>query len=94
MVYLILRDSLDPPYLQEVLEVTNRMLRNPHAGSKVLPYLEAIYGWCVQLKNHSLEPVFNGNIETAAIVLARDMCISFCFATGLKESLFSTLLAL
>lgn len=88
------RDNIDPPYLQEVLEVTNRMLRNPHAASKVLSYLEAIYGWCVQLGNNSLEPVFNGNIETGAIVLARDMCISFCVATGLRENLFSALLAL
>jgi hypothetical protein len=89
-----IKENLDPPYLQDTLEVTNRMLRNPQAASKVLLYLEAIYGWCVQLGNREIEPVFDGKVETGAIVLARDMCISFCKATGLKEDLFSALLAL
>jgi hypothetical protein len=89
-----IQENLDPPYLQDTLEVTNRMLHNPQAASKVLPYLEAIYSWCVQLGNKELEPVFNGKIETGAIVLARDMCINFCQATGLKENLFSELFAL
>jgi len=89
-----IKENLDPHYLQDILEVTNRMLRNPQAASRVLLYLEAIYGWCVQLGNREIEPVFEGKIETSGIVLVRDMCISFCKATGLQEDLFSALLAL
>jgi hypothetical protein len=89
-----IQENLDPPYLQGTLEVTNRMLRNPKAASKVLLYLEAIYSWCVQLGNKEIEPVFKGNVDTGTIVIARDMCISFCKATGLKEELFAALLTL
>lgn len=89
-----INESLDPPYLMDTLEVTNRMLRNPQAAALVLPYIEAIYGWCVQLGNRDIEPVFGGKVETGAVVIARDMCVSFCKATGLQENLFSALLAL
>jgi|GEM_PF-1776438 len=89
-----IQENLDPPYLQDTLEVTNRMLHNPQAASKVLPYLEAIYSWCVQLKNKDLESVFNGKVEVGTIVLVRDMCINFCQCTGLKEDIFSELFSL
>ncbi|MBD1921910.1 hypothetical protein H6F77_12510 [Microcoleus sp. FACHB-831] len=87
-------ESLDPIYLQDILEVTNQMLHHPQSGSQVLPYLEAIYSWCVQLGNNDLQPVLNGKVETGVIVITRNMCISFCRATGLEENLFSALFAL
>lgn len=87
------RFDLDPPYLGEVLEVVNRMIHQPEAAAQVLIYLEYIYGWCVQLGNAHLEsatPV----VTPGPVVLARDMCIAFCKAAGLRENLYGALMAL
>lgn len=86
--------QLDPKYLPDVIELLGRVLRNPHSATLILPYLEAIYGWCVILKNNDLGAVFNSNLDTGGIVLGRDMCITFCRAAGLSEKLFSALLSL
>lgn len=87
-------ESLDPPFLIDVLELTNRIIHNPYAAAEVLRYLEASYGWCVQLGNKELSPVFGGKLLIGAIVLARDVAITFAKATGMREALFASLLAL
>lgn len=87
-------ESLDPSFLNDVLELTNRIIHNPYAAAEVLRYLEATYGWCVQLDNKELSPVFSGNPLMGAIVLARDVAITFAKVTGMREKMFSSLLAL
>lgn len=90
----LVRESLDPPFLPNTIELTNRIIRNPYAAAEVLRYLEAIYGWCVQLGNKDIAPVFNNNPLTGAIVLARDIAITFTKATGVREELYASLLSL
>lgn len=87
-------DELDPPYLADIIEVVNRMIRNHSGASKLLPYLEAIFG-CHLLAN-GLDPntVFDGKMDIGAVVLARDMCNSFCRSTGLSNTLYTYLLDL
>lgn len=87
-------ESLDPPFLDDVLELTNRIVHNPNAAVDVLRTLEATYGWCLQLGNRELSPVFGGASPVGAIVLARDAAITLAKATGIREDLFSHLLAL
>jgi len=87
-------EPLDPPFLSDIVEFTNRIINNPVAASEVLRYLEAIYGWCVQLGNKDIAPVFPGNPSLGAIVLSRDAAITFCKATGMREDLLSKILAL
>jgi hypothetical protein len=87
-------EPLDPPFLSDTIELTNRIVHNPYAAAEVLRYLEAIYGWCVQLGNTDLSPVFGGDPLTGAIVLARDIAITFAKATGMREEMFSCILAL
>jgi hypothetical protein len=87
-------ESLDPPFLNDIIEFTNRIINNPIAASEVLRYLEAIYGWCVQLGNNDIVPVFGGKPLLGAIVLSRDAAITFYKATGMRENIFSKILAL
>ena len=55
-------EPLDPPFLNDIIEFTNRIINNPTAASDVLRYLEAIYSWCVQLDNNDIAPVFGGKL--------------------------------
>lgn len=87
-------ESLDPPFLRDVVELTNRIIQHPYAAAEVLRYLEATYGWCVQLENADLSSLFGGELLTGAIVLARDAAITFATAVGLREDLYGRLLAL
>ncbi|MBA7614533.1 hypothetical protein ES703_21799 [subsurface metagenome] len=87
-------EPLDPPFLNDITEFTNRIINNPVAASEVLRYLEAIYCWCVQLGNNDIAPVFGGKPSLGAIVLARDAAITFYKATGMREDIFSKILAL
>ena len=87
-------EPLDPPFLNDIIEFTNRIINNPVAASEVLRYLEAIYGWCVQLGNNDIAPVFGGKPSLGAIVLSRDAAITFYKATGMREDIFSKILAL
>lgn len=89
-----LDNQLDPRYLPLIFESLNRIVRNPYSASKTLLYLEAAYYWCVMMGNDDLTRVFNGNIDTGSIVLAKDLCITFCRASGLDERLFSALMKL
>lgn len=89
-----LSESLDPPFLGDILELTNRIINNPYESAEILRYLEATHGWCVQLGNKDLAPVFGGSLLTGAIVLARDVAITFAKVTGMREEIFSHLLSL
>lgn len=86
--------ALDPAYLPDILELVNRMIKHPVAASSVLVYLEAIYGWCVQLGNSDPKQVFPGELETGTIVMGRDMARSFCKATGMNDDLYHALLSM
>lgn len=90
----LVREPLDPPFLEDTIELANRIVRNPYPAAEVLRYLEAIYGWCVQLSNPDISPVFGGSPLTGAIVLARDIAITFVKVTGIRQELFSSILAL
>jgi len=85
---------LDPPCLGDILELANRIIHNPYEAAEILRYLEATYGWCVQLGNRDLSPVFGGSLLMGAIVLARDVAITFARVTGMREEMFSHLLSL
>lgn len=90
----LVKEPLDPPFLENTIELVNRIVRNPYPAVEVLRYLEAIYGWCVQLGHKDIAPVFNGNPLTGAIVLSRDITITFAKATGMRQELYSNLLSL
>lgn len=87
-------DQLDPDYWPDLMEHLNRLLRNPTGAKELLPYLETIYGWCVQLSNQDMSSAVNGKLNTNAIVLARDLAQTFCRTTGLNENLYQSILAL
>ena len=87
-------EQLDPPYLQDIIELIGRMLRNPVGASDVLRHLSATYLWCVHLKNKNLIPLKGDKENTAAIVLARDAANTFCKASGIPLELFGNLTSL
>lgn len=89
-----LEKQLDPEYLDDVTELIYRVISHPHSASKILQYLEAIYDWCVLLGKQDLSEVFSPQLDIGSIVLSRDVCITFCKATGLNEELFGVLLNL
>ena len=87
-------EPLDPPFLDDTIELLNRIVHNPYAATEVLRYLEAIYGWCVQLGNKDVTALFGAKMQTSAVVLARDIAITFTKATGMREQIFSKILSL
>ena len=87
-------EQLDPPYLQDIIELLGRMVRNPNGACDILRHINAIYIWCVHLKNATLLPLNSNRENTAAIVLARDAAKTFAKTTGLREELYSAILML
>ena len=88
------KEELDPNYLSEVVELLNRFIKNPVEASNVLLYMDATYDWCELMGNTDLTGVFGMSTNTGSIVLARDACICFARATGLREDLFPGLMSL
>jgi hypothetical protein len=87
-------EQLDPPYLQDVLELLGRMARNPKGACDILRHISAIYLWCVHL-GHSTLLLLDGKEEnTAAIVLSRDAAQTFAKITGIKEAIYDKILVL
>ncbi|MGA2322675.1 MAG: hypothetical protein ABSG22_02390 [Sedimentisphaerales bacterium] len=84
-------EQLDPPYLSEVIELTGRIIRNPAGGAEIIRHIQAIYLWCVHLKNTALPPLDREKENTAAIVLSRDAAKIFTTITGLNSLLFSAI---
>jgi hypothetical protein len=87
-------EQLDPPYFQDVVELLGRMIRNPSGACDVLRHLNAIYLWCVHLGNNTLLSLDDDGENTAAIVLTRDAAQTFAKVTGMKEVIYSKILAL
>ena len=87
-------EKLDPPFLGDVLELLNRVIKNPVPAAEVLADMEAIYDWCVLLGETDLGGLFGEGCDTGAIVLCRDAAITFAKAAGLQEGLFAAILAL
>jgi hypothetical protein len=84
-------ESLDSPAMPEILELLNRMLRNPGGASDILRHITAAYLWCTHL-GHAMLPTFNGSGQnTAAVVLAKDVCLTFAKVTGLSEALYQSI---
>ncbi len=87
-------EQLDPPYLQDIIELIGRMLRNPVGACDVLRHISAIYLWCVNLENKSLVPLSGNEENTAAVVQSREAANTFCKASGIPLSLFGSLTSL
>jgi hypothetical protein len=87
-------EQLDPPYLQDIIELLVRMIKNPMGSSDILRHISAIYAWCVYLGNDTLLPLCESGENTAAIVLARDAAQTFARLTGIKETIYSKILNL
>ncbi len=85
-------EQLDPLYLQDVIELLGRMIRNPEGARDVLRHIYGIYLWCVHLKNDRLLALDGEKENTAAIVLSRDAASTFSKITGMKEALFDSIL--
>lgn len=81
-------ETLDPPSWPEVLELLNRLLRNPAGSSDVLRHINAAYMLCAHLNNSSLPSLYAASPNTAAIVLAKDVCATFTKVTGLSGAIF------
>jgi len=85
-------ESLDPFWLPQVLELVNRLIRNPAGASDVLRHISAVYLWCVHLKSMGLPPVsLNSETNTAAVVLTKDICDTFTKICGLPEATFAAM---
>jgi hypothetical protein len=87
-------EQLDPPYLNDIIELIARMLRNPAGACDLLRHISAIYLWCVHLKNKNMVPLNRDGENTAAIVLSRDAANTFCKASGISQALFADLASL
>lgn len=87
-------EQLDPPYLNDIIELIGRMFRNPTGACDVLRHISAVYLWCEHLKNKSLIPLNGDRENTSAIVLARDAANTFCKASGIPQALFDDLASL
>lgn len=87
-------EQLDPPYLQDVIELLGRMVRNPDGACDVLRHIYAIHLWCVHLKNDNLQPLNEEKENTPAIVLVRDAANTFSKITGMKEAIYSAIFSL
>ncbi|MBU2702935.1 hypothetical protein Ga0466249_004070 [Sporomusaceae bacterium BoRhaA] len=88
------KENIDPPFLPDIIEQVNRIINNPSAASMALTYLEAIYMWCEMMKKKDLKQVFLDKYNVGTIVLARDICHTFCKASGLNEQLYKVLMSL
>jgi hypothetical protein len=84
-------EPLDPAWLPNVMELLCRMLMHPGGAADVLRHLEAIFLWCVRLRNAVLPELTPGVTNTAALVLAKDTAITFAKAAGIPEGLFAAL---
>lgn len=87
-------EQLDPPYLQDVVELLGRLLRNPNGACDVLRQIDAIYLWRVHMQKSDAPPVPNVKDSTASIVLARDSAITFSKITGMPAALYSAITSL
>jgi hypothetical protein len=84
-------EALDPPALEDVLELLGRLIRNPQGATDVLRYLSAIFLWCVHL-GHAEPPILgNTKLNTPALVLAKDVAFGFAKATGINGALFGAM---
>ena len=86
-----LKESLDPAYLPELLELISRMIKHPEGACDVLRHLTAAYLHCAFLGNSTFPIIGTGGTNTAAIVLAKDVCFTFAKVTGISRSLFSAM---
>lgn len=84
-------ENLDPSGLPEVLELIGRLIRNPGGASDILRHLTASYVWCAHLGNTTLPAINPAFMNTAAIVLAKDVAFTFCKVTGIPKDLFSSM---
>ena len=85
-------ESLDPPWLSQVLELANRLLKNPSGACDILRHISTAYLWCAYLKNAAFPPLASSSQpNTAALVLAEDVCDSFAKVCGLPEALFQSI---
>jgi hypothetical protein len=87
-------ESLDPPAMPEILELLNRMMRNPTGASDILRHISTAYLWCAHLGNLALPNFAEDGPNTAAIVLAKDVCLTFAKVTGISEAFFASIKSL
>lgn len=85
------KEFLDPPYLNELLELLSRLIRNPEGSSDVLRHLTAAYLTCALQGKPNFPKISQGETNTAAIVIAKDICFTFAKMTGIPSSLFSAM---
>jgi hypothetical protein len=85
---------LDPPPLEDVLELLGRLMRNPRGASDVLRYLSAIHLWCVRLGKKDPPAIGGTMANTAALVLAKDVAFGFAKTAGLNKLLFDAMTGL
>lgn len=84
-------ETLDPPGLPDVLELIGRLIRNPGGATDILRHLTACYVWCAYLGNTALPGLNPPHVNTAAIVLAKDVTFTFAKVTGIPKALFSAM---
>jgi hypothetical protein len=84
-------EQLDPPWLQNTIELLGRLIANPSGACDVLRHLSAAYICCILRNDPSLLALDNGRLNTEAIVLAKDIAFQFAKATGIRESLFTAI---
>lgn len=84
-------EQLDPPWMEDIIELIGRLIRNPTGASDVLRHLSSFFLWCVFMGNITAPEVQQGTINTAAIVLAKDIAAKFTRSTGMSASIFKTI---
>lgn len=84
-------DQLDPPWLENTIELLGRLISNPVGASDILRHLSGFYYSYSVRKEVAMPSLGVGGPNTEAIVLAKDVAFQFARATGMRESLFDSI---
>jgi len=84
-------EQLDPPWLDNTIELLGRLISNPVGASDILRHLSAFF-YTYSVRKEAIMPDLGvGGPNTQAIVLAKDVAFQFARATGMRESLFDSI---
>lgn len=87
-------EQLDPIFINDVIELFGRMIRNPKGACDILRHIVAVYFRNVYLGETGFAPIGEEPENTPARVLTRDVALTFAKVTGIKESIFAEILSL
>jgi hypothetical protein len=82
------KEKFDPEWLPEIVELIGRILKNPQGASEILRYLTMMH-LCLVMEGRKDIPNISGAQHIPAVVLAKDVLMTFSKITGIPAKLFS-----